>query len=185
MANIIVVTFKEEIKAIEALNKIKELDVCGEIILYDHIIIREKENNQYEVLSDQTSGAGWRIFTGIALGSLVGGALSGSIGFIIGLYTGFVAGIIWGIIHFNVQKNFIQKVTNRMTTGTIAIIAEVAEENPNFLDDALKAFRLEGIRSEVGIEFDDYQDEQIEEFEEVENELDELKKARGKVIQIT
>ncbi len=41
MANIIVVSFTEEAKAIEALHKIKELDAYGDITLYEHILIRK------------------------------------------------------------------------------------------------------------------------------------------------
>ena len=47
MANIIIVSFKEETKAIEALHKIKELDNYGDITLYEYMMIRKKDDDQY------------------------------------------------------------------------------------------------------------------------------------------
>jgi len=177
MANIIVVPFKEETKAIEALHKIKELDAYGDITLYEHMMIRKKENNQYEVLKDQTDGGGWRTFTGMALGGLVG-ALAGPIGFIVGLYTGTAAGAIWDISRYDFEEDFINKVSNKMKVGSIVIIAEVGEDSSVFIDDALKAYSSEIIRSEAGVEFDDYVDDQIEDLEdEIEDEREKLKKA--------
>lgn len=177
MATIIVIPFKEETKAIEALHKIKELDSYGDITLYEHIMIRKKDNNQYEVLNNQTDAEGWRTFTGMVLGGIVG-AFTGPIGFIIGLYTGTAVGAIWDVNHFDFENDFIKKVNNKMTTGTIAIIAEVGEDSTVFIDDALTSFSSEIIRSEADIDFDDYVDEQIEEFEEeIDDEREKLKKA--------
>ncbi|WP_055443456.1 DUF1269 domain-containing protein [Lacinutrix himadriensis] len=177
MANIIVVPFKEEKKAIEALHKMKELDVYGDITLYEHMMIRKKDNNQYEVLNDQTDGEGWRTFTGMALGGIIG-AFVGPLGLIIGLYTGVVAGAVWDISRYDFEDAFIKKVSNKMTPGTIAIVAEVAEDSSIFIDEALKGLSSEIIRSEAGIEFDDYVDEQVEDIEDsIEDQRQKLRKA--------
>ena len=177
MANIIVIPFKEEAKAIDALHKIKELDVYGDITLYEHMMIRKTEKNQYEVLNNKTDGSGWRTLSGMAIGGIAG-ALAGPIGFAIGLYTGTVAGAIWDVNHFDFENDFIKKVNNKMNVGTIAIIAEVAEDSPVFIDEALKTISSEIIRSQAELEYDDYIDEQIEELEEeIEDERQHLKKA--------
>lgn len=180
MANIIVIPFKEEAKAIEALHEIKELDVYGDITLYEHMMIRKKDNNDYEVLNDQTDGEGWRTFTGMALGGLTG-ALVGPLGFVIGLYTGTAVGAVWDISRYDFEEDFIKKVSNKMEVGTIAIIAEVAEDSSVFIDNALKPYGSNTIRSEAGIEFDDYVDEQIEDIEDkIEDEREKLKNATAK-----
>ncbi|RED43668.1 putative membrane protein [Winogradskyella eximia] len=177
MANIIVVSFKEETKAIEALHKIKELDAYGDITLYEHMMIRKKENNHYEVLNDQTDGEGWRTFTGLALGGIIG-AFAGPLGLIIGLYTGTAVGAIWDVSRYDFEDNFIKKVSNKMNVGTIAIVAEVAEDSSVFVDDALVGLSSEIIRSEAGLEFDDYVDDQIEDLEEdIDDQRQKLKKA--------
>src|SRR5690606_22150809 len=177
MANIIVVPFKEETKAIDALHKIKELDAYGDITLYEHMMIRKKANDQYEVLNKTTDGEGWRTFTGMALGGLVG-AIAGPLGLIIGLYTGTAAGAIWDISRYDFEDDFVKKVSGKMNTGTIAIIAEVGEDSPVFIDDALKSYSSEIIRSEAGVEFDNYIDDQIEDLEDdIEDEREKLKNA--------
>ena len=177
MANIIVVSFKEETKAIEALHKIKELDSYGDITLYEHMLIRKKENDQYEVLDDATDGVGWRTFTGMALGGFVG-ALAGPIGLVIGLYSGTAVGALLDISRYDFEDDFIHKVNNKMKAGTIALVAEVSEDSSVFIDTYLKPFDAEIIRTEAGVEFDNYMDEQVDELEEeIEDEREKLKKA--------
>jgi uncharacterized membrane protein len=177
MANIIVVPFKEETKAIEALHKIKELDAYGDITLFEHMMIRKKDNNQYEVLKDTTDEEGWRTFTGMALGGLVG-AFAGPLGLIIGLYTGTAAGAVWDISRYDFEDEFIKKISNKMNAGTIAIIAEVGEDSSVFIDDALKSYGSEIMRSDAEVAFDDYVDDQIEDLEDdIEDEREKLKKA--------
>ncbi|MBJ2175661.1 DUF1269 domain-containing protein [Aureibaculum sp. A20] len=177
MANIIVVPFKEEKKAIEALHKIKELDAYGDITLYEHMMIRKKENNQFEVLNDQTDEEGWRTLTGAAVGGLLG-AIAGPVGFVIGLYSGLAVGAIADVSRYDFEDDFVKKVSNQMTVGTIAIIAEVGEDSSVFINEALEPYTSEIMRSEAGIEFDDYVDEQIEDIEDkIEDQREKLKKA--------
>ncbi|MEZ7505571.1 hypothetical protein [Flavobacterium sp. Arc2] len=177
MANIIVIPFKEEENAIAALHKMKELDGYGDITLYEHMMIRKKAHNQYEVLFYQEEGEGWRTFTGMALGGLVG-ALAGPLGFFVGLYTGTLAGAAWDVSHYDFEEDLVKRVSNKMNIGTIAIIAEVGEDSSIFIDNAVKPFTSEIIRSEAGIEFDDYIDEQIEDLEdEIGEEREKLRKA--------
>ena len=177
MANIIVIPFTEEENAIAALHKIKELDGYGDITLYEHIMIRKIEHDHYEILFYKEQGEGWRTVTGMALGGLVG-ALAGPIGLVVGLYTGTVAGAAWDVSRHDFEEELIQKVSNKMNIGTIAIIAEVGEDSSIFIDDALKPFTSEIIRSEAGLEFDDYIDEKIEKIEEkIELQRNKLRKA--------
>ena len=177
MANIIVVPFKEESKAIEALHRIKELDAYGDITLYEHMMIRKKDNKQFEILKNQTDGEGWRLFTGMALGGLAG-ALVGPLGFVIGLYTGTAVGAVWDASRYDFEAEFLKKVSKKMAVGTIAIVAEVAEDSSVYIDQALNGLSSEIIRSEAGIEFDDYVDEQVENFEDsIEDERQKLRKA--------
>jgi uncharacterized membrane protein len=177
MANIIVVPFKEESKAIEALHKIKELDAYGDITLYEHMMIRKLDNNKFQVLDDKTEGQGWRTLTGAAVGGLLG-VLAGPVGFVIGLYSGLAIGAAVDISRYEFEKNFIKKVSNKLSIGVIAIIAEVSENSSFFIENAIGAFTSEIIMSEAGMEFDDYLDEQIEELEDkIEEERENLKKA--------
>ncbi|KGL64310.1 DUF1269 domain-containing protein [Polaribacter sp. Hel1_85] len=175
MANIIVVSFKEETKAIEALHRIKELDFYGDITLYEHMMIRKRENNQYEVLDDQRVEEGWRTLTGAVVGGLLG-AIVGPVGFVIGIFSGLTVGSIIDTSRYDFEDGFIDKLSKKMNTGTIAILAEVSEGSSVFIDDALKSYSSEIIRSEAGLEFDDYIVEQVEDLEDkIEGQREKLK----------
>ncbi len=177
MANIIVVSFKEETKAIEALHKIKELDSYGDITLYDHMMIRKKENGKYETLKDDTSTEGWRTLTGTAVGGLLG-ALAGPVGFVIGLFSGLTVGAVADINRYDFEKDFVKKVSNQMKVGTTAIVAEVDEDSSVFIDNYLKPFEVDIIRTDAGWEFDNFVNEKIEEIEDkIEEQREKLKKA--------
>ena len=177
MANIIIVSFKEETKAIEALHKIKELDNYGDITLYEYMMIRKKDDDQYEVLKDETKETQWRTFTGMALGGLIG-ALVGPIGLVVGLFSGTAVGAILDFSRYDFEDDFLRKINNKMKIGDITIVAEVGEENSIFIDNALKPFNAEIIRSEADVEFDDYIEDQIDDLEDkIEDERKKLKKA--------
>ena len=172
MTNIIVVSFKEEAEAIEALQKIRDLDRYGDITLYEYIMIRKKDDNAYEVLSDKTAGKGWRVLTGTALGGLVG-ALAGPVGITLGLLTGTTLGAVFDHRNLDFESKFVKKINNKMHPGDIAIIAEVSEGSTAFIDTILKPFNAEITRTETDIEYDDYVESQ---FTDLEDEIEEQRK---------
>lgn len=178
MANILVITFKVEKDAIEALNKMRELDAYGDITLYEHLMIRKEEGNKYEVLeSNQNEGLGQRMISGMALGGFIG-VFGGPLGLLIGLSTGAVAGTIWGLGHFDFEDEFVEKVSKETQDGNIVLFAEVGEDGPLCIDHALKPYYSELLRSEAGADFSDYIDDEIEDLEEeIEDQREKLKKA--------
>ncbi|MFD1553371.1 hypothetical protein DNU06_06815 [Putridiphycobacter roseus] len=177
MANIIVVSFKEEGKAIEALHKMKELDAYGDITLYDHMIIRKKANDDFDILEDKAEGPIWRTFTGMALGGLVG-AIAGPIGFVVGMISGTAAGAMLDVSEYDMEDEFVKEVTNSMKVGDITIISEVGENSSIYIDEYLKGFNVDVFRTDEDEEFYNYIDEQIEDFEDdIEDLRDELKDA--------
>ena len=50
MANVIVVSFQEEAKAIEALHKLNELESLCNISIYEKVMILKNANGQFEIL---------------------------------------------------------------------------------------------------------------------------------------
>ena len=177
MTNVIVVSFQEETKAIEALHKLNELESLGDISVYEKIMIRKKPNGESEILEEDSS-EGWRILTGMGVGSLLG-MLGGPIGFVFGLYTGTAVGAIADANHYDFAEDFIAKVENKMQAGTTSIIAELDEDSEVFIDTYLKPFGAVITRSDVDFEFDKYEHEQIDEIdEEIANERAAFKEAR-------
>jgi len=164
MTNVIVVSFQEETKAKDALQKLNELESLGDISVYEKIMIRKKANGESEILNEDSS-EGWRILTGMGVGSLLG-MLAGPVGFVFGLYTGTAVGAIADADHYDFAENFIARVENKMQAGTISIIAEVDEDSEVFIDTYLKPLGAAITRSDVDFEFDKYENEQIDEIDE-------------------
>lgn len=178
MKNVIVVSFTEETKAIEALHKLNELESFGDISIYEKIMVRKKTTGECEILREDDS-EGWRTLVGMTLGSLLG-AMGGPVGIIIGLYTGTAIGAIADISHYDFAEDFILKVENKMPVGTVAIVAEIDEDSNVFVDNYMKPFGAVITRSDVDFEYDNYVSEQIDEIdEEIADARAELKKAVG------
>jgi hypothetical protein len=116
----------------------------------------------------------------MAVGGLLG-AIGGPIGFIIGLYAGTAIGAISEINHYDFANDFIEKVEKRVAAGTVSIIAEIDEEDKDFIDQSLKPLGAVIWKSNVDYAYDDYM---LEQLDEVEDEIAEqragLKKSIGK-----
>lgn len=178
MENIIVASFKEEKKAIDALHALIESESLGDITIYEKIMVRKKAGGDFEILKEDTAD-GWRMVAGMGIGSLVG-MIGGPVGFIFGLYTGTAVGALAELGHYDFAEDFVRKVENKMAEGTISIIAEVDEDNNVFVDTTLKPFGAVILRSDVDFAYDKYVDEQIEEIdEEIADKRAQLKKAVG------
>jgi uncharacterized membrane protein len=179
MTKVMVASFKDEAKAMDALHKLNELESFGDISIYDKIMVRKKKNGDYETLKEDSS-EGWRALGGMAIGGLLG-TLGGPLGFIIGLYAGVAIGAIAEINHFDFAEDFIKKVENKMAAGTVSIIAEIDEEDNDFIDISLNPFGAAILKSNLDFAYDNYMNEQIEEIEdEISEQRAELKKAIGK-----
>ena len=164
MKKIIVVSFTEETKAVEALHKLDELDELGDISIYDKVLLRKNSNDETEVLK-YDSGEGWRTLAGFTIGSLVG-VLAGPVGFIIGMLAGTIAGGISETTHYDFAEDFGNKIKKRITVGTVAIIAEIEEQRPGFVDRFMKPFGGHILRSDAAIDWDAYEQDQIDKIDD-------------------
>ncbi|HWA34518.1 MAG TPA: DUF1269 domain-containing protein [Cyclobacteriaceae bacterium] len=178
MTNIIVASFTDEAKAIAAMHKLTELDSFGDISIYEKILVRKKVDGEVEMLADDNS-EGWRTLAGMGVGSLLG-VLGGPVGFLVGLYTGTVVGAAADMSHYGFAEDFIGRVKNKLTTGTVSIIAEIEEHNSLFINTSLKPFDAVITRSDVDLEFKQYVSDQIHKIEDdIANERMALKAAVG------
>lgn len=178
MRNIIVVSFKNETKAIDAMHKMIELDSFGDISIYEKIMVRKKVNGECEILKED-SFEGWRTLTGMGIGSLLG-LLGGPVGFVIGLYSGTAIGAIGDLGHYEFADDFIAKTKNKLTPGTVSIIVKIDEDSTAFIDTSLKPFGAVISRSDVEFEFDNYVIQEIDMIEDdIAEQRAELKKAIG------
>jgi uncharacterized membrane protein len=170
MTNVIVASFENQTKAIEAMHKLSELDSFGDISIYGKAMVRTRDDGKYEILEANNSD-GWRTLTGMAVGSLIG-ALGGPVGFVIGLYAGTAIGLISDVGRQSFDESFVEKVENRMPPGTVSIIAEIDEDSDVFVDNALRPLGAEIKRSDVDFEFDAYV---MDQFDEIDKDLSEAR----------
>lgn len=173
MENIIVATFTDEAKAIQALHRLTELDREGDISVYDKLLIRRGSSDEYEVLKDDNTN-GWRTLAGMAFGALIG-AFGGPIGVALGLYVGTVIGVVMDYTHYSFDQDFKDTISKSIPVGSTSIIAEIDEENSVFIDDYLKPLGAVIWRSSVYVEHEKFIEKQMNaldaELESAENEL--------------
>jgi uncharacterized membrane protein len=173
MENIIVATFTDEAKAIQALHKLGELDREGDINVYDKVLIRKGSNDEYEVLKDDNTN-GWRTLAGMAFGGLIG-AFGGPIGLAIGFYAGTVVGLVMDYTHYSFDQSFIESISQNIPAGSTSIIAEIDEESSVFIDEYLNPLEAEIWRSNIYFEHEKYIDKQINTLDsELQSAEDEL-----------
>lgn len=177
MTNLIVLSFANEAKAIEASHKLVELESFGDISLFEKVIVKKGANGEFTYLQSETSD-GLRMVSGMALGTLVG-AIGGPVGMIVGMLSGTMIGAIGEAEYVDFSEEAVRKVTDALQPGDVAILAEISEDGPAFVDDV--ATRLGGVvfRSNVDDVYDDYEDEQIRQFDEdIEEDRKQFKAAR-------
>jgi uncharacterized membrane protein len=163
MTNLIVLSFANEAKAIEASHKLAELESFGDISLFEKVIVKKGFNGEFTYLQTETSD-GLRMVSGITLGTLVG-AIGGPEGMVVGMLSGTVIGAIGETEYIDFSEEAVRKVTDALLPGDVAILAEISEDSPAFVDNV--ATRLGGIifRSNVDDVYDDYEDQQIKQFD--------------------
>ena len=179
MTKLIVASFKEEKKAMDAFKKLNELESLGDISLYDKIIVRKMNNGDYETLKGDSS-EGWRALGGMAVGGLLG-AIGGPIGFVIGLYAGTVIGAMSEVNQYDFTNDFIENVEKRVVPGTVSIIAEIDEEDKDFIDLQLQPFGAVIWQSNIYYAYDNYMHKKLAAFEEdIAEQRTGLKKSIGR-----
>lgn len=176
MTNLIVASYQQEDQANAASKKLSELEVLGDITIYDRVVIKKDLKGEIEVLDAHTSD-GLRTLTGMAVGTFVG-ALAGPVGMVAGMISGTLGGALWESDYFGFSEDFGSKVSSKMLPGTVAVIAEVEEENVVFVDSTLAPLGGQLFRSLVDYEYGKYDEEQIEDIdEEIATETASLKAA--------
>ncbi len=162
MTNIIVGSFNSEREAIAASHRLNELESYGDITVYEKVIVKKDDYGETSVIQSDTS-EGVRTLSGMAIGSLVG-VMAGPVGIMVGMLTGTLVGAVAEADYFDVSDDIIAKVKDRLLPGKVAIIAEVYEESPDFIDNAFGSMDATVIfRSDVDYVYDDFEDEEIEE----------------------
>jgi len=159
MTNLVVISFKNEAQAIAGSHKLIELESFGDITVYEKVMVKKDSNGETSAIQADTSD-GLRVFSGMALGSLIG-ALAGPVGALVGMVSGTMTGALLETNYYDFSDEFTSKVNNQLQRGSVAIIAEIYEEGPAFLDNAMEPLGGTISRSNVDDEYDEFLDDQV------------------------
>lgn len=164
MTNIIIASFQTEAQAILASEKLSELELLGDITIYERVIVRKDLDGDAVVLQTDST-AGMRTVSGMAIGTLIG-AIAGPVGMMIGMFSGTLSGAVLEADYFSFSEDFGAKAIEQLQPGKVAIIAEIDEDIELFVDAPLVALGATLVRTNVDYEYDKYSDEQIEDIDE-------------------
>jgi len=164
MTNLIIASFNQESEAIEASRKLTELESLGDITIYEMVVVKKNPDGETVVLQADTA-EGFTTLSGLAIGSLVG-ALAGPVGLVLGMFTGTLAGAAMEADDYGFAEDFLTKTADALAPGAAAVIAEVEEDDPVFVDSSLSPLGAVLTRTDVDYEYTKYSDDEMEELDE-------------------
>jgi len=159
MTNLVVISFKNEAQAFAGSHKLIELESHGAITTYEKVIVKKDLQGETSAIQGDTSD-GLRVLSGMAFGTLIG-ALAGPVGLLVGMISGTMTGALLETNHYNFSDDFISKVYSRLQPGSVAIVAEIYEEGPAILDNAMESLGGTVLRSNVDDAYDEFLDDQV------------------------
>lgn len=163
MTSLVVISFTDEKKALDASRELAELESSGAITIYEKVIVKKDPDGKVTVLESETTH-GLRTLTGMSLGSMMG-AFTGPIGLVIGIFSGALAGAAVEADYFDFAEDFTRDVIDHLQAGTAVIVAEIYEEGPDQLDVAMQGFGAAISRSNVDYVHDEFVDGKIKAIE--------------------
>jgi uncharacterized membrane protein len=166
MTNLIIASFKEEAGAIAASKKLSDLETIGDISIYEMAVIKKNPDGEAVVLqAAEDSLGGVKTISGLAIGTFIG-SLAGPVGMVVGMFTGALVGQAEEADDYGFAADFVSGVAEKLQPGTAAIVAEVEEDDPVFIDSTLNMIGATVTRTDVNYEYTKYSDEEIDEFDE-------------------
>jgi uncharacterized membrane protein len=191
MTNIIVVTFADAAQSASAAQKFRALETTGDITIFEMALLKKNPDGTVVVLkTDEQAGTG--TLAGMAVGGLVG-ALAGPVGLLVGMFTGTLAGAAAEADYYDFSEDFGKNIADIMQPGTVALVAEIDEDNPITTNAVFLPFSVTVLRSDVDDVYGQYEEEQIEaidnevaaEREKIKTNVEEKKEAiRNKIAEL-
>src|ERR1700761_4944694 len=164
MTHLILASFDQQEKAVEAFAKLQTLEKIGDITIYEMAVITKNAEGQASI-DEALTAEGTQTLTGIAVGAVIG-ALAGPVGLITGMLIGTVTGEVAELDDYGFEDDLVARVTEQLKPGTSVVVLEVEEDDPVFIDSTLTMMGTEPQRIDVNYEYTKYSDEELEEFEE-------------------
>jgi uncharacterized membrane protein len=177
MENLVVITFQNVQDAISGLNRLRELDQIGDIVLYN-VVLMQKKDKGYELLYHDGPDTREMPAKGAVAGSLVG-ALAGPIGMALGMMTGTIAGSLDKEDTDAFKKDFLDKVNQHLLPEGLAVVLYLEEDDEVMINSYMEAYHGQIVRTNIVDQYARYSQRQWNELNsEIEEEEKELKAAR-------
>jgi uncharacterized membrane protein len=131
--NVVVVTFRDDDKAYEALSTLKQLDAQGRAKLLGAAIVTRGDDG-HVVVKDEVSGEDW---AGTAGGGLIGvlvGILGGPLGVLLGGATGVLLGSLWDLDDVDETESALSEVSKTVQVGRTTLLAHMIEAHTEIID---------------------------------------------------
>src|SRR3954468_6192246 len=137
--NVIATTFSEASRAYEALARLKELAVEGQIDLHDAGVVERAQDGTLH-LHDESGNEddGLATLTGGTIGLLIG-ILAGPLGVLLGGAVGLLAGAIVDAEDDEETDSVLEHISRSIGNGETAVLADLDESGPAPVDGAMAA----------------------------------------------
>jgi len=176
MERMMVVVFNDESKAYEGARALSQLDGEGSITIHAESVIQKNADGTVTVKQAEGDFP-IRSIGGTAIGSLIG-LLGGPAGLAVGALAGMMAGSFADLFVAGVDSDFLAEVSNVLTPGKYAIVADISEEWVTPVDTRMEA--LNGFVFRTAREsFEEAQ--RAREVAELRAEIDQLKAEHARV----
>jgi uncharacterized membrane protein len=126
MNKMTVVVFNDESGAYEGVKAFKELHWEGSLTRYATAVIAKDATGAVSVKQVADEGPVGTVL-GFATGSLIG-LLGGPVGLVIGATAGTIGGSVYDLAQLGVGEDFLAEVSQYLSPGKVAVIAEIDEE---------------------------------------------------------
>lgn len=170
MERMLVVVLDDESKAYEASRALNQLDREGSITIHAESVITKNADGTVTV-KEADGDFPIRTGGGTAIGSLIG-LLGGPVGLGVGALAGTMAGSLADLFVAGVDSDFLSEVSDILTPGKHAVVADISEEWVTPVDtrmEALDGFVFRTTRKS----FED--DQKAREVAELRAEIDQMK----------
>lgn len=137
MNKMIVTVFDDEKRAYEGLRALMALHNEGSLTLHAAAVIAKDVTGRVSVKEADDQGPAGTFF-GLLTGSLIG-LLAGPVGMVVGATAGAATGSIYDLATLGVGEDFLAEVSQNLTPGKVAVVADADEEWVTPLDSRLEA----------------------------------------------
>jgi uncharacterized membrane protein len=137
MDRMLVVVFDNETKAYEGKKALVQLDNEGSISVYGYAVVAKNKDGSASIKQGDDVGPLGSL-GGTALGSLIG-VLFGPVGLAVGASAGLAGGASFDLLHAGVGDDFIDDVSKALTSGKVAVVAEIEEDWTTPVDTRMEA----------------------------------------------